>query len=142
MEFKDYYRTLEVPRDATAEQIKKAFRKFARKYHPDVSKEPNAEARMKEINEAYTVLSDPERRAAYDALGVDHPPGREFRPPPDWGAGFEFSGPGFADGDAADAERRAHVGEPGARDQLVSGGEIAKRARHERRPVRRPSERA
>jgi curved DNA-binding protein len=130
LEYKDYYRTLDVPRDATAEQIKKAFRKSARKYHPDVSKEADAEARMKEINEAYTVLSDPERRAAYDALGADHAAGREFRPPPDWDAGFEFSGPGFADGDAADfsdffAELfgRARAGPGGPRAAHGRGGD-------------------
>ena len=102
MEFKDYYRTLGVSRDATADDIKKAFRKMARKYHPDVSKEPDAEARMKEINEANTVLSDPEKRAAYDQLGRGYRPGQEFRPPPDWDAGFEFSGRGFSPTEAAD----------------------------------------
>ncbi|QDX82071.1 molecular chaperone DnaJ [Denitratisoma sp. DHT3] len=102
MEFKDYYQTLGLARDATAEAIKKAFRKLARKYHPDVSKEPDAEQRMKEINEAYTVLSDPEKRAAYDQLGRDYRPGQEFRPPPDWDAGFEFSGHGFSSREAAD----------------------------------------
>ena len=66
MQYKDYYQTLGVNRDAALEEIKKAFRKLARKYHPDVSKEPDAEARMKEVNEAYTVLSDPEKRAAYE----------------------------------------------------------------------------
>ena len=101
MEFKDYYRTLGVARDATADDIKKAFRKLARKYHPDLSKEPGAEARMKEVNEAYAVLSDPEKRAAYDALGRGYRPGQEFRPPPDWDANFEFSGPGFG-AEAAD----------------------------------------
>ncbi len=103
MEFKDYYETLGVSRDATAEQIKKAFRGLARKYHPDVSKEPDAERRMKEVNEAYAVLSDPEKRAAYDALlARGHHAGEEFRPPPDWDAGFEFSGAGFDDAAAAD----------------------------------------
>jgi curved DNA-binding protein len=102
MEFKDYYQTLGVSRDATADDIKKAFRKMARKYHPDVSKEPDAEARMKEINEANTVLSDPEKRAAYDQLGRGYRPGQEFRPPPDWDAGFEFSGRGFSPSEAAD----------------------------------------
>jgi curved DNA-binding protein len=100
VEFKDYYQILGVPRDATTEAIKKAFRKLARKYHPDVSKEPGAEARMKEVNEAYTVLSDPEKRAAYDQLGRDYRAGQEFRPPPGWDAGFEFR----RDGGFADAE--------------------------------------
>lgn len=102
LEFKDYYETMGVPRDASADQIKKAYRKLARKFHPDVSKEPNAEMRMKEINEANAVLSDPEKRAAYDALGSGHAAGEEFRPPPDWDAGFEFSGRGFSDNDASD----------------------------------------
>ncbi len=99
MEFKDYYATLGVPREATADDIRKAFRKLARKYHPDVSKEPDAAARMSEINEANTVLSDPERRAAYDALGQGRRPGEEFRPPPGWDEGFEYSthGPGGAE---------------------------------------------
>lgn len=91
MQFKDYYASLGVTRDATAEEIKKAFRKLARKYHPDVSKEPDAEVRMKEINEANAVLSDPEKRAAYDQLGSNHQSGQDFKPPPDWDAGFEFS---------------------------------------------------
>ncbi len=94
MEFKDYYKTLGVERDATADDIKKAFRKLARKYHPDVSKEPDAAARMAEVNEANTVLSDPEKRAAYDQLGrsAPHGAGQGFRPPPNWDAGFEFTG--------------------------------------------------
>ena len=91
MEFKDYYATLGVDKNATADDIKKAYRRLARKYHPDVSKEPNAAERMAAINEANTVLSDPEKRAAYDALGR-RPQGQDFRPPPDWDAGFEFSG--------------------------------------------------
>lgn len=94
MKFKDYYEILGVARDATAEQIKKSFRQLARKYHPDVSKEPDAEGRMKELNEANAVLSDPEKRAAYDALGRGRAPGEEFEPPPDWDAGFEFAGRG------------------------------------------------
>lgn len=101
MEFKDYYKTLGVARDATAEDLKKALRKLARKYHPDVSKEADAQLRMQEVNEAYAVLSDPEKRAAYDQLGSGHRPGQEFRPPPDWDAGFEFSGRGFSPHEAA-----------------------------------------
>lgn len=101
MEFKDYYQVLGVARDAIADDIKKAFRRLARKYHPDVSKEPDAEARMKEVNEAFAVLSDPEKRAAYDQVGRGAHAGQEFRPPPDWDAGFEFSGSGFSEAEAA-----------------------------------------
>lgn len=102
MQFKDYYQTLGVPRTATEDEIRKSYRRLARKYHPDVSKETDAEARMKEVNEAYAVLSDPERRAAYDSLGQNRQAGQDFRPPPDWGTGFEFSGAGSASGEAAD----------------------------------------
>ena len=103
MQFKDYYEILGVPRDASADAIKKAFRQLARKYHPDVSKAPDAEARMKEINEANAVLSDAERRAAYDQLlARGARGGQEFEPPPGWDAGFEFSGRGFPDGESAD----------------------------------------
>lgn len=102
MQFKDYYQTLGVARDASADDIKKAFRRLARKYHPDVSKETDAELRMREVNEAYTVLSDPEKRAAYDQLGQGYQTGQDFRPPPDWDAGFEFSGRGFAPDQAGD----------------------------------------
>lgn len=91
MEFKDYYKILGIERTATADDIKRAYRKLARKYHPDVSKEPAAEARFKEIGEAYKVLQDPEKRAAYDQLGARWQPGQEFTPPPDWNAGFEFT---------------------------------------------------
>lgn len=92
MEFKDYYQVLGVPRDAGADQIKKAFRRLARQYHPDVSKEPDAAARMSEVNEAYAVLSDVERRAAYDAVGQGRRQGEHFTPPPGWDEGFEFAG--------------------------------------------------
>lgn len=96
MKFKDYYEVLGVDRNATDADIKKAFRRLARKYHPDVSKERDAELRMKEVNEAYAVLSDPEKRAAYDSVGRGFRPGDEFTPPPDWGTHFEFSGRGPA----------------------------------------------
>jgi len=103
LEFKDYYKTLGVSRDATAEEIKKSFRRLARKYHPDVSKETDAEQKMQEVNEAYTVLSDPEKRAAYDQLGQrGFQPGSDFQPPPGWDSGFEFSGRGFDGAQAAD----------------------------------------
>lgn len=98
MEYRDYYQILGVGRDASADEVKKAFRKLARKYHPDVSKEPDAEDRMKEVNEAYAVLSDPEKRAAYDQVGQGYHPGQDFQPPPGWDAGFEFSGGQAHDG--------------------------------------------
>lgn len=101
MEFKDYYEIMEVARDATQDEIKRSYRKLARKYHPDVSKEADAEARFKELGEAYEVLKDVEKRAAYDQLGASYKGGQEFRPPPDWDAGFEFSGGGPTGGDAA-----------------------------------------
>ena len=101
MEYRDYYAILGVARDATADEIRKAYRKLARKYHPDVSKEADAEARMKEVNEANAVLSDPEKRAAYDQLGKGYRPGQDFKPPPDWDSGFEFSGGGFSPHEAA-----------------------------------------
>jgi curved DNA-binding protein len=83
MKFKDYYATLGVGRDASQEDIKKAYRQLARKYHPDVSKEADAEAKFKELGEAYETLKDPEKRAAYDELGR-RPQGEEFTPPPNW----------------------------------------------------------
>ena len=103
MEFKDYYKTLGVAKTSTAEEIKKAYRKLARKYHPDVSKAPDATAQMAALNEANDVLSDPEKRVAYDSLG-DAPQARAgggYRPPPNWDAGFEFSdAAGDASGDS------------------------------------------
>src|SRR5215475_6055635 len=92
MEFQDYYKTLGVERLATADQVKTAYRRLARKFHPDVSKETNAEARFKEVQEAYEVLKDPEKRAAYDQLGSEWKSGQPFRPPPEWASGFEFRG--------------------------------------------------
>lgn len=94
MEFKDYYATLGVERTASQDDIKRSYRKLARKYHPDLSKEPDAEARFKEVAEAHEALIDPERRAAYDDLGRRHERGQPFEPPPGWDSGFEFSGRG------------------------------------------------
>jgi curved DNA-binding protein len=94
MEFKDYYTIMGVARDASQDDIKRAYRTLARKYHPDVSKAPDAESRFKELGEAYAVLKDLEKRAAYDQLGSNWKAGQDFRPPP--GGGFEFSGGGRA----------------------------------------------
>src|SRR5271154_4030358 len=91
-----------VARSATEAEIKQAYRKLARKYHPDVSKEKDAEARFKEVGEAYEVLKSPEKRAAYDQLGQNYRAGEEFQPPPNWDSGFEFSGAGPGDSSHSD----------------------------------------
>ncbi len=104
MEYKDYYEIMGVERDATQDEIKRAYRKLARKYHPDVSKEADAEQMFKQVGEAYEVLKDPEKRVAYDQLGkagAAGTAGEGFTPPPNWDAGFEFSGGGFTEGDSA-----------------------------------------
>lgn len=122
MQYKDYYKVIGVERTASEEEIKKAYRKLARKYHPDVSKEKNAEEKFKEVNEANDVLSDPEKRKAYDQLGY-YQPGQDFRPPPGWeqqfghgGAHFDFSGMDFSDmfaqmfgGGMGGGRRRGHA---------------------------------
>ncbi len=94
MKFRDYYEVMGVGRDAALDEIKRAYRKLARKYHPDVSKDNDAEKKFKEVGEAYAVLKDTEKRAAYDQLGQNWKSGQEFRPPPDWDEGFEFGGRG------------------------------------------------
>jgi len=102
MEYKDYYKILGVEKTATQDDIKRAYRTLARKLHPDINKEPDAEERFKELGEANDVLSDPEKRAAYDQLGQGYKAGQEFKPPPNWDAGFEFSGPSDSSGDFSD----------------------------------------
>ena len=107
MKFKDYYQTLGVARDASPDDVKRAYRRLARKYHPDLSKEPDAEALFKELGEANEVLKDPEKRAAYDQAGSQWERQRQsgeqdFQPPPGWDAGFEFSGRGQDPLDAQD----------------------------------------
>ena len=96
MKFKDYYETLGVTRAASQDDIKRAYRRLARKFHPDVSKEADAESRFKEVGEAYEVLKDPEKRAAYDRFGKDWKHGQEFRPPPGWERQFNSGGGGFS----------------------------------------------
>jgi curved DNA-binding protein len=118
MKFKDYYAILGVERSASADEIKDAYRKLARKYHPDVSREKDAEARFKEMAEAYATLKDPEKRAAYDQLGR-HGPGDDFRPPPEWSTHFgsaeqAFDGMDFADLFAGLAGHRRGGGRQGA----------------------------
>ncbi len=102
MDFKDYYEVLGVKRTATDADIKKAFRRLARKHHPDLSKASDASARMQSINEAHEVLRDPEKRAAYDRVGQAAQGGQPFAPPPGWDSGFEFSGAPDDSGDGAD----------------------------------------
>lgn len=131
-EYRDYYKIMGVARDVGQDELKRVYRRLARKYHPDVSKEKDAEARFKEVQEAYEVLKDPQKRAAYDQLGSNWRQGQEFRPPPDWGQNFEFSNAfgdqegGFSDffsslfGNAAGA-RGGRARGPGARGFAMAG---------------------
>jgi curved DNA-binding protein len=119
VDYKDYYQTLGVDKNASADDIKKAYRKLVRKYHPDVSKHKDADTKTKEINEAYGVLGDVEKRAAYDELGQAHRAGQEFRPPPDWGAQYDFSG---ANADDFFADLFSHVGRRGRPGAGAAGG--------------------
>ena len=134
MEFKEYYKTLGVEPTANADEIKKAYRKLARKYHPDVSKEANAPARMAEVNEAYAVLSDPEKRAAFDKLAQRRAQGQDFQPPPGWDSGFDFAeASSQGDGDFSDffnalfgRAARARASGGGARAQMRGSDQHAK----------------
>ena len=91
MKYKDYYATLGLARGASDEEIKKAYRRLARKYHPDLSKEPNAKEQFQDVSEAYETLKDPEKRSAYESLGSFRP-GQDFRPPPDWQERYSAGG--------------------------------------------------
>ena len=130
MEFKDYYQVLGLDKSASAAEIKKSYRKLARKYHPDVSKEADAELRMKDVNEAYAVLGDLEKRAAYDQLGSRYRDGQEFQPPPNWDAGFEFSGADFSAADMGDfSDFFANLFGQAAAGQAGRGGRAGPRPR-------------
>lgn len=119
MKYKDYYKTLGVARGASGDDIRKAYRKLARKYHPDVSKEADAKERFQEVAEAYETLKDPEKRAAYDNLG-SHASGQNFRPPPDWSARFGRGRTSFEDVDLSDLFETLGV-RSGMRDGMRSG---------------------
>jgi len=120
VEYKDYYQTLGIKKDASADDIKKAYRKLVRQHHPDLSKSKDAERQTKEINEAYAVLSDPEKRAAYDGLGSNMHAGQPFQPPPGWDTGADFGMPG---GDDFFADLFSHIGRRGRPGRFATRGE-------------------
>ncbi len=128
MKYKDYYQILGVERDAQEEVIKKAYRRLARKYHPDVSQEPGAEERFKEVSEAYEVLRDTEKRAAYDQLGRNWQAGQEFRPPPGWqgGQGARPGAGGFSSRDFSDFFESLFGGAGGYAGFSGAGGGFAR----------------
>src|SRR5690606_17111106 len=125
MKFKDYYEVLAAARSASPADIKRAYRRLARKYHPDVSKGPDAEARFKEVREAYEVLKDPEKRAAYDQFGENWKAGQDFEPPPGWQARPGFTGAeGFAAGDFSDFFETLFGGARGGGFTFRTGGRM------------------
>jgi curved DNA-binding protein len=136
MQYKDYYKIMGLERNATTDDIKRSYRKLARKYHPDVSKEANAEERFKEVGEAYEVLKDPQKRASYDQLGSNWQNGQDFRPPPDWqhfggggGQGHSEGGFGGFGGSASDFF-----------ESLFGGGGFGGGGRRQRREYSAPGE--
>ena len=123
MKYKDYYAALGVKRDASADEVKKAYRKLAQKFHPDVNKDPGAEEKFKEVAEAYQTLKDPEKRAAYDQLGSSYQPGQDFKPPPDWEQRFSREGAqqfSFEDLDLSDLFENLGRGSRGGRRASMS----------------------
>lgn len=121
MEYKDYYKILGVSRDVPQDELKKAYRKLARKYHPDISKEANAEAKFKEVGEAYEALKDPEKRAQYDQFGSSYQHGQSFNPPPGWGG---QGGSGMGGGNFSSFfESMFSGGGMGGNDQFFTQGE-------------------
>ncbi len=141
MEFKDYYAALGVAATATQDEIKRAYRKQARKYHPDVSKEPDAEARFKDVAEAYEALTDAEKRAAYDDVVARHKHGQQFNPPPGWDSGFEFSGRDAGGGDNIDHSEffESLFGQQFGRQAGADGGGRQGRSRPSRRQDNGPA---
>ena len=129
MKYKDYYKILGLERSASDEEIKKAYRKLARKYHPDVSKEKDAEEKFKEVSEAYEVLKDAEKRKAYDTMG-SYQPGQDFRPPPDWEQQFR----------AGDSGGFQDIGDADLFDFLSGLGRGGFRAGRERGAFRMPGQ--
>ena len=121
MQYKDYYQILGVSRDASKDELKKAYRKLARKYHPDVSKEPDAEAKFKEVGEAYEALKDPEKRAQYDQFGANYKNGQSFTPPPGWGQSAGMGGHGNFSSFFESMFGGAGMG--GGRDNFYAAGE-------------------
>jgi curved DNA-binding protein len=117
VEYRDYYEVMGVARDATQDEIKRAYRKMARKYHPDVSKEEDSEEHFKALGEAYEVLKDPEKRAAYDQLGANWQQGQDFQPPPGWDQNFEFRGGSFETGSDFSDFFSSLFGQTGGRGQ-------------------------
>jgi curved DNA-binding protein len=129
MKYKDYYQTMGVSRTASADEIKQAYRKLARKFHPDVSKDASAKEKFQAIGEAYAVLKDPEKRLAYDELGKA-PEGADVAPPPGWQNNFSTAGAGFDDADLADlfaAFGRGGRGGQARRAAPVRGQDAARR---------------
>ena len=122
MEFKDYYKVLGVERNSSDDDIKKAFRRLARKHHPDINKAGDSATRMQELNEAHEVLRDKEKRAAYDAVGQGTQGGQPFHPPPGWNSGFEFSGEPGEFGEEVDHSAFFEALFGAARRQATQGG--------------------
>lgn len=127
MEYKDYYKIMGLKRDASQGDIKRAHRKLARKYHPDLSKEPDAEEKFKEVGEAYEVLKDPEKRAAYDLLGPNFKAGQDFHPPPNWDSGFEFRGGNVPGGDGFSDFFEELFGQQGRGARTAHGAQFSAR---------------
>jgi curved DNA-binding protein len=136
MEFKDYYKIMGLERDASPDDIKRAYRRLARKYHPDVSKEPDAEKHFKEVQEAYTVLKDPEKRKAYDEVGKHWKVGQEFHAPPDWEQQFSFSAEDFAGGEIFSDFFESLFGRARSWQGVRSGGAFKMRGQDQQARVR------